>query len=691
MNDYSCWQVLEIEPTNDEASIKKAYAKLLKHNKPDKNPDGFRQLRAAYEQALEARHWYDFAQTEEYDGEIHHADRSESSNSDKSNNSGEIEDNSNHKNEEIAEVAIDTQHNLNDIDHHHSSDYNDDSPISTDHLNGGLSSSLSNIETIDDSLLIDAPNPDFADDAHQQHTPCHDDDMIYYQLASNMARWRQAWQQIIDDAADQTVVAQNTIANSTNPNALTAQAAQPGSDSDSNIAIHPLDQNFYQLLSKQLDELQQQPLDAQSEFEEDLLIWFSEQATIFTKSYQLAKSHFAWDRHLNEWQRYEYPWFHLAQIDQKYQQLANFQTPASWIQYLASYYPAVYNIWELKIDGQFGVPKRWDFIDYMHFPYRAKALAVQLEQLDNELEIFQQQESELTALSAQNTILTASYWREHPQIQALKRWIFTWVIRPQDFIILAAISIGLPMLIWLFSNSEWQQYLYDGIGVFLTISLTYLFWQFLLALFVDSQRFVHKGNLANGWLTASTIFYVIFYLLWYQRTGDSLRSDILHHHTAFYLICHLAGLNLFLASNNQEENIFITFVSCNFALFLLLSTLILPIATVMIDTTMQASEDAIAFSPIFWLVPIAPTFLISIGERLTRTHSIFYFIEKIGYMVLGGLSSWGVVLLGFILYAYCVEILPDMDFGFTAIALLVLFAIPVLVNYFTTLNKHFKA
>lgn len=52
------WQVLGIEPTNDESAIKKAYAKQLKHNKPDKNPEGFKALREAYESALATRFYY---------------------------------------------------------------------------------------------------------------------------------------------------------------------------------------------------------------------------------------------------------------------------------------------------------------------------------------------------------------------------------------------------------------------------------------------------------------------------------------------------------------------------------------------------------------------------------------------------------------------------------------------------------
>lgn len=62
------WQVLGIEPTGDAKAIKKAYAVLVKKNKPDENPEGFAQLHKAYKQcaAMAKR----MAQREEADIQI---------------------------------------------------------------------------------------------------------------------------------------------------------------------------------------------------------------------------------------------------------------------------------------------------------------------------------------------------------------------------------------------------------------------------------------------------------------------------------------------------------------------------------------------------------------------------------------------------------------------------------------------
>jgi len=46
------WHILGLEPTNDKKLIKKAYAKKLKSVSPEDDPDGFQELRSAYEWAM---------------------------------------------------------------------------------------------------------------------------------------------------------------------------------------------------------------------------------------------------------------------------------------------------------------------------------------------------------------------------------------------------------------------------------------------------------------------------------------------------------------------------------------------------------------------------------------------------------------------------------------------------------------
>jgi uncharacterized membrane protein YhaH (DUF805 family) len=46
------WEILNINATTDKKTIKRAYAQILKRCNPEDNPEGFMQLRAAYEMAL---------------------------------------------------------------------------------------------------------------------------------------------------------------------------------------------------------------------------------------------------------------------------------------------------------------------------------------------------------------------------------------------------------------------------------------------------------------------------------------------------------------------------------------------------------------------------------------------------------------------------------------------------------------
>ncbi len=59
IDELSCWDILGLTPTSQQALIKKAYAVLLKTNKPDQNPSGFIRLRAAFDEAMQISQWID--------------------------------------------------------------------------------------------------------------------------------------------------------------------------------------------------------------------------------------------------------------------------------------------------------------------------------------------------------------------------------------------------------------------------------------------------------------------------------------------------------------------------------------------------------------------------------------------------------------------------------------------------------
>ncbi|TQV81076.1 J domain-containing protein [Aliikangiella coralliicola] len=83
----NCWQVLQIEPTNNKKDIKRAYSKLLKVTHPEDDPESFQILSESYKSALSMAEFVDedSIESEMVEDEVGSANNSEFTNIDGSN------------------------------------------------------------------------------------------------------------------------------------------------------------------------------------------------------------------------------------------------------------------------------------------------------------------------------------------------------------------------------------------------------------------------------------------------------------------------------------------------------------------------------------------------------------------------------------------------------------------------------
>ena len=57
MTNKESFALLEIDPTDDETAIKKAYARKIRKIHPEENPDEWKKIRDAYETLLNSAKW----------------------------------------------------------------------------------------------------------------------------------------------------------------------------------------------------------------------------------------------------------------------------------------------------------------------------------------------------------------------------------------------------------------------------------------------------------------------------------------------------------------------------------------------------------------------------------------------------------------------------------------------------------
>ena len=643
-----CWELLGIAPTADTTAIKKAYAKQLKFNKPDKNPEGFRDLRAAYERALDESYWYEEDEDEnEEEGTADEVIEAASC---------------------VANTSVESPNSP--LSNGADARIEDNTPYET----------VSHANTSTTVAPVDGDGVDIMECAVDEAADFEEDSFAKDSFeAANLE----------DFEADESFTAAFFT-----PSPWTSEWQQIAKTHESDASQR--DQRLQTLLHTQINT--PRSLDEQNDFEEALLVWLAEQPPVFTGSYQLAKTHFRWDRRLEHWSRNDYPWFMLESLDERYQHVTYFQTPTAFREFLTRHFPTVASYWPIEdlnaIDNEAAGQsvnnpmepiklKRRQVFRQLFFPFRVTELAPELMELDTELDYYSHDHPAAHALALteeNNPGLTPRYWQHDSPLTDFKAWILRRFIYPQDFILIGVVVAVVVGILSLFSAQPKQNFYNDGWGVFAVVSLYYLFWQAQLRLFAAPHGLVSYEPWHTGWRNASIALFIMGYISWLDISNlDPLAMPT----SEIYFLTHIAGASLLLAITTRQPNKVVTAISWYAGLLLLVLTVLIPLLVLKIGNPPYTNIDTLPISPLFWILLAAPAWFVSLGDTYPRLE----WLANIGYQLL---KVWHYLMLvgGFVLFTYCADILPKIHFGFTAlttmaIALIMAFSMAVILEPFS--------
>lgn len=668
----SCWMCLGIDPTADIAIIKKAYAKQLKVNKPDKNPEGFLILRAAYEQALSESWWYE---------EVDYKDVDEDENEEESN--GVADDVENGETSVVPETVLHitlNDHSAANIEERLETELlkaiqaqNDKQEAQHDEAS---ESSASNFYA--EAAAIEQESAELLSYFKQAAT---DEEGLESLESSDLEEQNLAASELEEDDLDEETFTPYFFESSQ----WSHEWQQICEDNEADATSQ--DQRLHALLLTQLET--SRSLDEQNDFEEALLVWFDDKPTEFTLSYQWAKSYFGWDERLEDWSRNEYPWYRLDSLDERYQQVSYFKTPYDFYSYLAQHFPlvashlSVVSLSELK--NEYVNPsslERMTVFKQLFFPFRVTGLSQELKALDADLEYYiNDHPAAHLAHDTDDDEYNARYWQQNSALTTLKGWILERFIQPRDFIIIAVVIATIVGMSSLITPNSWTNFYFDGVGVFVAISISYLFWQLQLRLFATPDHFISKEPWATGWRNASILFFILGYISWLDvATLDTQNMPS----SPVYFLTQLAGASLFAAYSMRQDNIVVKVVTWHAAFLLLIITVLVPLLVFLVEQPPYDGDKTFAISPLVWLLLTAPAFLVNISH----THERLEWLANIGFKLL---NIWSYLMyIGLIIiYAYCVDILYERHFGFTAIIVIII-SIVVAVSKSKFLNNFEK-
>lgn len=634
MSEQSCWDILHIEPTADEAVIKRAYAKQLKLNKPDKNPEGFRQVRQAYEDALQQRYWYDYDYDDDETDEFEDKSDIDASVIDVSTiEASDVSDKTTGEtllNPQIASPVIKLPESLDktfdvkkDIDKDSLLNPSDENPLANDppdldvlaiaqtnianpSTNNADADFYSNT-TFDDKLSI--PFGDRFDS-----TLATDFDAeINAEL--DIADCETAWSQfspINDDETDDT-----------DENNYGVMRYQPSQDD-----------GLQQLLIDQAQQLHDQPLDTQYDFECALLAWLYYQPRVFPHSFAWAVARFGWQARATGWDSNQYPWYFLDDLQQDYQRFVDHKAiirerQAFW-DYLNFNAPPVFHFLPSDLEEKVKF-NRWYFLRHLSIPVYGYPIYDTYQAIAPTFKDIEQYASPRELGEWQSTSHFA-------KLQNLGRWFEQPFFRLSDALLVGLVIAGAMLGLFLLHGNPWQSYVLDGMTTWLMVGVLLGFWQVCLWLFSQPERLLVPERLASRQqkflYVIAPVYAVLASVYAFVMPDAGVASDIV------YYLAHLYGLALFgaLISRRYDESLHPLFIyrKLHQALVLLFLAVVMPslylLTKFVYQDTLIEAKNIVHLSPLFWLIlvlPIVFVTLINRGERWQGLSPLLALLQNI--------------------------------------------------------------
>lgn len=541
----NCWYILGIEPTCDETLIKKAYAKALKHNKPDKNPEGFKALRSAYEQALTVRHYY----TTEDDA---HDDVYE-----------ETDDFDNNHHQDDLNKTSDTKQETNI--------HLENSALEKDSENDENLKQTINIihDTISHNITGEAPSPQNPKNNLDDNNTPPPLPNIKPLAASELAdQWYDCTRQ--DQANEKHA-----------------------------------DNHLFDLLQTQLKkDFPELSLDEKIEFEECLIEFFYYSNNTYKLSFALAFEEFRWQNALDSYKVNHYPWHQVQEILECYR--STLQPLDNWDEFFAElprHYPKVFYYYNPKNYQKNAVVAYVLFTLKSLRPYELPAVNDELQRLHDTL-LTEQEKYPNNGFY--NSILTQSnYIRLHKFFDILGRpfsilMTTVAIVLLIDFVavvntensIFSAIYCHVVWLFVFFSFWKLRYQLFFHPDKFIwekphdTITLS---WQ--------------RGKIVMSAMLFATIYYKDYHLK--SILGE---IDVVIQSPSYYF-SHCFGFMLWLFLLKKLTPASVDFIDEQWVTAFLLVCIAALMPVISLLTNILEAKDIVHYSPLFWIMLSAPVAL----------------------------------------------------------------------------------